>query len=328
MSNIVVIAEARSGQVKKPSLEAIGAARALAGQAAAEVVVLVAGAGLDEAKSALAAAAANKVIAIEADALGSYSGDGYASALHEQLTALAPIAVLMPHSAMGRDLMPRLAAMLGAGMVSDATALHFEDGRVGATKPVFAGKAYQKSFANGGAALCATLRPNAFEPASGDGAEVSTVSPQIDAATLGAIVQEVIAAASDRVPLQEAKVVIAGGRGLKEPENFSIVEDLAAAFGPGVAAVGASRAVVDAGWRPHREQVGQTGKVVAPTLYIAIGISGAIQHLAGMRTSRFIVAINKDPNAPIFKVADYGIVGDAFEVVPALTAAVTAAATA
>ena len=328
MSNIVVIAEARSGQVKKPSLEAVGAAISLAGQASAQVVVLVGGAGLDEARSTLAAAGAHKVIAVESDALGQYSGDGYARVFQEQLAGLSPIAVLMPHSAMGRDLMPRLAAMLGAGMVSDATALHFEGGRVGATKPVFAGKAYQKAFANAGAPLCATLRPNAFEPGSGDGAEVSTVAAQIDAGTLGAIVQEVIAAASDRVPLQEAKVVVAGGRGLKEPENFRIIEDLAAAFGSGVAAVGASRAVVDAGWRPHREQVGQTGKVVAPTLYIAIGISGAIQHLAGMRTSRFIVAINKDPNAPIFKVADYGIVGDAFEVVPALTAAVSAAATA
>jgi electron transfer flavoprotein alpha subunit len=168
----------------------------------------------------------------------------------------------------------------------------------------------------------ATLRPNNFQPISGSGGEVSKAP-----VTLGdvmSIVKEVTAGSTDRVPLQEAKVVVSGGRGLKGPEHFHLIEELAAAFGPGVAAVGSSRAVVDAGWRPHREQVGQTGKVVSPPLYIAIGISGAIQHLAGMRTARTIVAINKDADAPIFKVADYGIVGDAFEIVPKLTEAIKA----
>ncbi len=172
----------------------------------------------------------------------------------------------------------------------------------------------------------ATLRPNNWAAKAGEGsAEVIDNPPEMDAADLKAIVQEVIAAANDRTPLQEAKIIVSGGRGMKTPENFKLIEDLAAAFGPGVAAVGASRAVVDAGWRPHREQVGQTGKVVSPTLYFACGLSGAIQHLAGMSTSRFIVAINKDANAPIFKVANYGIVGDALEVLPALTEAVKAA---
>jgi electron transfer flavoprotein alpha subunit len=225
---------------------------------------------------------------------------------------------------MGRDLLPRLAAKLEAPLVSDCTALHFEDGKFGATKPVYAGKAYRKDLATAEATV---PRHPAAEQLGGrqtDGnAEVVEASAtSVSPTDLKAIVQEVVAAATDRVPLQEAKVVVSGGRGLKGPEHFKIVEELAAAFGPGVAAVGASRAVVDAGWRPHREQVGQTGKVVAPTLYIAVGISGAIQHLAGMRTARYIVAINKDANAPIFKVADYGIVGDAFEVVPALTEAV------
>ena len=327
MSCIAVIAEARSGKVKKPSLEAVAAARELAERAGGEVVVLVAGSGLAQAREELAQSGAARVIAIESEVLANYSGDGYSKVLIEQLRHLAPTAILAPHSAMGRDLTPRIAAALDTGMASDVTALHYENGKFGATRPVYAGKAYRKVTAEN-SPFVATIRPNNWEAQPGSGtAEVTETKPSLTADELKAVVQEVVAAASDRVPLQEAKVVVSGGRGLKGPEHFHLIEDLAAAFGPGVAAVGASRAIVDAGWRPHREQVGQTGKVVSPTLYIAVAVSGAIQHLAGMRTARYIVAINKDENAPIFKIADYGIVGDAFEIVPALTEAVKAAVT-
>lgn len=318
-NNIVVIAEAREGKIKRPSYEAVGAGKDLAAQAGGTVIAVVVGHQLDEAKSQLASTGADKILAIEAEHLANYSGDGYARAILEQLESLSPAVVLMPHSAMGKDLLPRIAAAMKTGLVSDATALHHEGGRFGATKPVYAGKAYQKCLAES-EPFMATLRPNNFEAKEGNtNPETSVVTPSFGADELKAVVTEVVAAAEDRVPLQEAKIVVAGGRGLKGPEHFHLVEELAEAFGPGVAAVGASRAVVDAGWRPHREQVGQTGKVVAPTLYIACGISGAIQHLAGMQTSRYIVAVNKDAEAPIFKVADYGIVGDVFEVLPALT---------
>jgi len=326
MPNIVVVAEARDGKVKRPSLEAVSAGIDLARRVAGGTVAVVVGDELAAAKADLQASGADRVVAIESPVLAKYSGDGWAKALMEVLPGLDAAAILMPHTAMGKDLLPRLAALLKAGMVSDAIALHYEGGKFGATKPVFAGKAYLKTVADK-APFMATLRPNNFEATPGKGsAPVATATPSFGADQLQAVVTDVVAAASDRVPLQEAKVIVAGGRGLKAPEHFHLVEDLAKAFGPGKAAVGASRAVVDAGWRPHREQVGQTGKVVAPTLYIACGISGAIQHLAGMRTARCIVAINKDPEAPIFKVADYGIVGDVFEVLPALTAAVAAAA--
>ncbi len=322
---IVVLAEARQGRLKKQSLEALGAARELAGQAGGDVVAILAGHDLGGAAQELAKAGATRVVALDSAALANYSGDGYAAVLLPELKALAPAAVLAPHTALGKDLVPRLSAALDTGLLSDVTALHFDGGRFGATKPVYAGKAALKSFMTK-APFMATLRPNAFEAKPGQGAgNVESKSPSADAGSFQAVVTEILAAASDRVPLQEAKVVVAGGRGLKGPEHFQLIEDLAAAFGPGVAAVAASRAVVDAGWRPHREQVGQTGKVVAPTLYIAVGVSGAIQHLAGMRTSRCIVAINKDAEAPIFKVADYGIVGDAFEIVPALAQAIRAA---
>ncbi len=326
-NNIVVIVEARDGRTKRPSLEAVGAGRDLAAQTAGTVTAVVIGHDLDEAKKQLASCALDRIVAIEADYLARYSGDGYARAILEQLGDLDPAVVLMAHTAMGKDLLPRVAAAMKAGLVSDATALHYEGNRFGATKPVYAGKAYQKCLAET-KPFMATLRPNNFETRdndSGGSVATSVVAPSFGADGLKAVVTEVVAAAGDRVPLQEAKVVVSGGRGLKGPEHFHLVEDLAEAFGPGVAAVGASRAVVDAGWRPHREQVGQTGKVVSPTLYIACGISGAIQHLAGMQTARYVVAINKDPEAPIFKIADYGIVGDVFEVLPALSQAIRAA---
>jgi electron transfer flavoprotein alpha subunit len=320
MSNIVVIAEVRGGQLKRTSLEAVTAGLQLAAQSGGKVTAIACGSGLEAASAELAKSGVAKVVAIDGAAFANYSGDGYAGAIAEQAKAENAAAVLMVHTAMGKDLLPRVSALLGGCVVTDATEVSCNGGTFGAKKPVFAGKALMT--VNGKQApFCATLRPNNYAVAEGSGnAEVAKMAPP--AGDLLSVVKEILASAGSRTPLQEAKVVVAGGRGLKDADSFKLIEDLAAAFGPGVAAVGASRAVVDAGWRPHREQVGQTGKVVSPPLYFAIGISGAIQHLAGMRTARTIVAINKDADAPIFKVADYGIVGDAFEVVPALTKAI------
>jgi electron transfer flavoprotein alpha subunit len=204
-------------------------------------------------------------------------------------------------------------------MASDCVEITVDGGSIVARRPVFAGKAMVTVSAASGL-LVASLRPNSVRaeeaPAPGAVENATAVSPDKG---LGAVLKEIMAAAQEKLELTEADIIVSGGRGLKGPENFAMIEELAAQLG---AAVGASRAVVDAGWRPHSDQVGQTGKTVSPQLYIAVAISGAIQHLAGMRTSKFIVAINKDPEAPIFKLADYGIVGDAFEVVPALTEAV------
>ncbi len=322
MSHIVVVAEVRAGKLKRPSLEAVAAGLQLATQSGGKVTALALGSGLDAAGAELAKSGAHQVVLAEAPALASFSGDAWATIVTDQCKQLGATAVLMAHTAMGKDLLPRVAALLDSGLVTDVTAVQCKDGKFGATKPVFAGKALMHVAAQR-APFLATLRPNNFQATSGGPAPVQKVAPAVG--DLMSVVKEVVAGGGDRVPLQEAKVVVSGGRGLKAPEHYHLIEELAAAFGPGVAAVGSTRAVVDAGWRPHREQVGQTGKVVSPTLYIAVGISGAIQHLAGMRTARTIVAINKDPEAPIFKVADYGIVGDAFEVVPALTKAIAAA---
>lgn len=320
MSNVIVIAEVRGGSLKRPSLEAVTAAQQLAQSTGGQVVAVACGDNLDAAAAELAGNGAGKVVAIEGASFAHYSGDAYAKAVAEQVKAHDGAAVLMAHTAMGKDLLPRVSALLETGVVTDVVDVRCDGGAFVAKKPVFAGKANLTVKATK-APFCATVRPNNFAAASGGGgAEVAKVDAP--AGDLLSVVKEILAAGGDKTPLQEAKVVVSGGRGLKEPENFKIIEELAAAFGPGVAAVGASRAVVDAGWRPHGEQVGQTGKVVSPPLYIAVGISGAIQHLAGMRTARTIVAINKDADAPIFKVADYGIVGDAFEVVPALTKAI------
>jgi electron transfer flavoprotein alpha subunit len=320
MSTIVVVAEVRAGTLKRPSLEAVSAALQLAKGTGGKVVAIACGQGLDAAAGELAKSGAARVVAIDGAPFASYSGDGYANAIAAQCKELGAAAVVMAHTAMGKDLLPRVAGLLDGAIATDVIAVAHEGGAFTAKKPVFAGKATMTVRA-AKAPFCVTLRPNNFAPAaSGGSAEVAKIAAP--AGDLLSVVKEVVAAGGGKTPLQEAKVVISGGRGLKEPQHFKLLEDLAAAFGPGVAAVGASRAVVDAGWRPHSEQVGQTGKVVSPPLYFAVGISGAIQHLAGMRTARTIVAINKDPDAPIFKVADYGIVGDVFEVLPALTKAI------
>jgi electron transfer flavoprotein alpha subunit len=223
--------------------------------------------------------------------------------------------VFLPASQMGKDLAPRIAVKLEAGLASDCVSLNVENGELIATRPVYAGKALVDVRVTTPVKVY-TLRPNVFTATPGGGdAAVESVTVPLDPADLTTTVRDITVAAG-RPDVTEADIVVSGGRGMKGPEHFALLESLADVLG---AAVGASRAVVDAGWRPHDEQVGQTGKTVSPTLYIACGVSGAVQHIAGMSSSKYIVAINKDKDAPIFQLADYGIVGDVFEVVPEMT---------
>jgi electron transfer flavoprotein alpha subunit len=256
------------------------------------------------------------VFAVDSPRLKYYASEAYAKAVLAAHQKFGSGAILMAATAMGRDLAGAVGALLGAGAATDCTGVSIEGGKVLARRPVYSGKAIATvAFKKAPAVL--SLRPNVF-PAqeTGGSAAVEDLAVAFDEADFRSAAKDVTASAQGKVELTEASVIVSGGRGLQSPENFKVRDDLAAALG---AAVGASRAVVDNGWRPHSEQVGQTGKTVAPNLYIALGISGAIQHLAGMRTSKVIVAINKDPDAPIFKSATYGIVGDVLEVVPALT---------
>jgi electron transfer flavoprotein alpha subunit len=317
--SILVFIEQRDGRVRTVSHEALGEATRLAAAGLAGPVVGFAAAASDPGLAALGAAGAGEVLFAQHEAFATYDPAGYMAAALAAIERVKPAVVLFPASATGRDLAPRVAARLDVGLAADCTALAVEDGRLVATRPVFAGKALQTVAFTKSPAL-ASLRPKLFAPVAGSGAAPVTPLPvAFDANGARARVTGFAQSGAGKVDLTEAEVIVSGGRGLKAPENFAMIEDLAAVLG---ASVGASRAVVDAGWRPHGDQVGQTGKTVAPKLYIAVGISGAIQHLAGMTSSRCIVAINKDPEAPIFKVADYGLVGDAFEVVPALTKAV------
>uniref|UniRef100_A0A832I6R2 Electron transfer flavoprotein subunit alpha/FixB family protein n=1 Tax=Eiseniibacteriota bacterium TaxID=2212470 RepID=A0A832I6R2_UNCEI len=317
--SVLVFIEQRDGAVRPVVREALGEATRLAAALGGPVVGVCAAAS-DPGLAALGEAGAQRVLLATHEAFARYDAEGAARAVTAAVAAVGPAAVLFAGSATGKDLAPRVAARLGVGLASDCTALAVEGGRLVATRPVFAGKAIQRvTFAKGPAV--ATLRPKIFAPVATPGvaASVEPLALAWDPTPGRARVVDVVASAGGKADLTESEVIVSGGRGLKGPEHFKLIEDLADALG---ASVGASRAVVDAGWRPHAEQVGQTGKTVAPKLYVAVGISGAIQHLAGMSSSRCIVAINKDPEAPIFKVADYGIVGDAFEVVPALTEAV------
>jgi len=259
---------------------------------------------------------ADRVITLTNPGFGMYAPEGYARAIADRVKAGGYGAVVFAASATGKDLAPRVAARLGRPLVQDVTDVSVAGGAVIAIRPVYAGKALLKVRVAGSPAVL-SLRPSVFTPVERPKAGAQeTVA--VDGSPGRVVVKQIKAAPAGTLDVAEAPIIVSGGRGLKEPANFKVLEELAAAFG-GRAAVGASRAVVDAGWRPHADQVGQTGKTVSPTLYVAVGISGAVQHLAGMRTSKVIVAINKDKDAPIFKVADYGIVGDLFEVVPKLT---------
>jgi electron transfer flavoprotein alpha subunit len=318
MASILVFVEQKDGVPKKASLEALGEAARLSKALGAPVHAAVAGPGAAAAAAVAAKRGAAKVLVMDTPALRFFTPAGHGRALAAAAKAVDATLVLLGASALGKDLAPAAAARLNAACVADATRTAVEGGKVVWTRPVYAGKLLARVSADG--VVVASLRPNAFEPgADGAAGTIENFDPGVPERDLRVVLKEVLAPAAKRVDLTEADVVVSGGRGLKGPENFHLVEGLAAALG-GV--VGASRAVVDAGWRPHAEQVGQTGKTVAPKLYVALGISGAIQHLAGMSSSRCIVAVNKDAEAPIFKVADYGIVGDVFEIVPALTAAI------
>ncbi|HEY3400572.1 MAG TPA: electron transfer flavoprotein subunit alpha/FixB family protein [Geothrix sp.] len=316
---ILVFCELKDGQIRKPSMEALSEGRRLADASGKKLGALFAGASCAGSAGA-AAYGADAILTAESPALASYSSDAFAAVLADAVKAKGATVLLAAATAVGKDVAPRAAARLGAGYASDVTGLSMVDGKLQAVRPVYAGKAFATtSFTS--AVQVATTRPNVFPAAEKTGAGAAEALPA-PAGDFKSIVKEILAKASGKVDLSEANVIVSGGRGMKDGANFKILEELADAIG-GV--VGASRAAVDAGWGlPHSMQVGQTGKVVSPTLYIACGISGAIQHIAGMSGSKFIVAINKDPEAPIFKLANYGIVGDLFEVVPELTKAAKA----
>jgi len=315
MANVLAITEQRDGALRKTSFEVVWAAHQLADAMGGKVDALVLGGpGVDAAGAALGGAGADRVLVAESAAFARNAPDGCAATAAAVVKAGGYGAVLVAATATGKDLAPRIAAALDAPLATDVTAVSFAGGKVTAMRPVYAGKAIQALTLDAPVAVV-SVRPNTYVPgAAGKAGAVEKVQA---VETSRVVVREVKAAAQGKLDVAEASVVVSGGRGLKGPEHFALIEGLAQAFGG--AAVGASRAVVDAGWRPHAEQVGQTGKTVSPQLYVAVGISGAIQHLAGMKTAKVIVAINKDKDAPIFQVADYGIVGDLFEIVPRLT---------
>ncbi len=309
---VLVFAEQRGGSFRKSTYEALGRARELGG----EVHALLVGSSVASIAPSLGSYGAATVHVVEDARCALYWSDAYAAALAAAVEALAPELVLLVATAMGKDLAPRVAARRNMAFLSDCISLDEVDGVFEATKSMYGGKVFAKVRSTRKPVI-ATLRPAAYPapaPASA-AAAVQTLAVELPGDG-GARVIEVRQTEAGVLDVQEADIIASGGRGLKEPANFALIEALAKALG---GAVGASRAAVDAGWIDHAHQVGQTGKAVSPKLYVAVGISGAIQHLAGMRTSKCILAINKDPEAPIFTMADYGIVGDLFKVVPLLT---------
>jgi len=322
MANVFAFVESRGGDLRKVGLEATTAARMLADvSGGGEVHALVLGPpGIAGKAAQIGQHGADVVIVVEHPDLANYNPEVATAVAADRIKSGGYRAVVFSTSAQGRDIAPRVAARLGVSLVTDVLSFEVEGEAIVVKHPVNIGKVIATLAISGKPAVIA-MRPNVISPAQNAKAgRVESIQPPMDPKSTRVVVKETKQGAGGKLDLAEAPVVIAGGRGLKAAENFKLVEDLAAAFGN--AAVGATRAVTDDGWRPHSDQIGQTGRLVSPELYIAVGISGAVQHLAGMRTSKTIVAVNKDKDAPIFKIADYGIVGDVFEIVPALTEAV------
>ena len=313
MRRTLVLVEVRDEQIRNVSFEALSAAQKID---STEIIAVVLGSSEPQFVFSLAEYGADKVYMIPDEKLKQYTPDGYLQALIQLVNEVKPDVILMGHTAIGKDVSPRLATKLGIGLISDATAIELEENEIIFTRPIYAGKAFQKKKVVSGT-IFATIRPNNIplaEADSGRNAESIIFNPTIT--DIRTVVKDIVQKSVGGVDLTEAKVIVSGGRGVKSEEGFKLLDELAKGLG---GAVGASRGACDAGYCDYSMQVGQTGKVVTPDLYIACGISGAIQHLAGMSNSKVIVAINKDPEAPIFSIADYGIVGDLFEVLPLLT---------
>jgi electron transfer flavoprotein alpha subunit len=316
---ILAFAESRGGDLRRVAFESVTAARQAADASGGREVhaILIGAPGIASRGQALGQYGADVVTAVEHGELGSYNPEVFAASVSDRIKSGGYRAAVFPASAQGRDLAPRVAARLGVSLASDVTSFEIQDDSVVAQHPAYTGKVIVTLRLRGTPGLV-SLRPGAITPVEkARSPRVENAAPSLDPGAARVRVKQSAPRGAAKLDLGEASIIVSGGRGLRTAENFKLVEDLAAALGN--AAVGATRAVTDDGWRPATDQIGQTGRLVSPDLYIAVGISGAIQHLAGMRTAKTIVAINKDKDAPIFKVADYGIVGDLFEVVPRLT---------
>ncbi len=310
MANIFIVADHKDGQLKRVTLELLSEFQ----KQGADPVAVVLGGPEGQAIADTLAKSASKVVFLENAGLTQYTNEAYANALHAYLSKQSPHIVATGATSTGKDFLPRLAAKFAVGIAVDCTEFKLGGDKVTVQRPVYAGKC-SKTVEFAGTPAVFSVRPNVL-PANNAAKSGTVEKIAADIGQVRSKISSVMAAASKKVELTEADIIISGGRSLKSADNFKILFDCASVIG---AAVGASRAAVDAGFAPHDMQVGQTGKTVSPKLYIACGISGAIQHLAGMRTSKVIVAINKDPEAPIFQKADYSIVGDLFEIIPKLT---------
>jgi len=313
MSKVFVFAEHKNGTLKRGAMELLQAAA----KSGNTVVAMAVGTGADKAALEMGHHGAQEVHIVKDASLDGYNSELFSAAISMVLEKVQPQILLASATSAGRDLFPRIAARLKTGIASDCTELNITGDNVTAKKPMYSGKAFANVTFENSPLKIVLMRANQLPVAAADSSKTANVVEHALAKPdLKTLIKEIVKGTSEKLDLTEANIIVSGGRGLKEAGNFKLLTDLADALG---ATVGASRAVVDAGWVSHGMQVGQTGKTVAPTLYIAVGISGAIQHLAGMSGSKVIVAVNNDPNAPIFQKATYGIVGDLFDVVPKLT---------